>query len=605
MKRFLPFIFILFIFNGCKKDTAPNNVPDTPPGGGGTQIPAPEPVNTNIVGFLNDDNDQDIAGASQIVIGNTGYYTSPNGTFSTGNINVDKYISKADLNVNGSNHFYSGKTFPILPSMYSYVNFKAPRRIKIGSVTNTTGGTLAIQGGGSVSFGINSLYEAPYGIYPGFFGPSLTGDVYANAMEPGSNNFAASLPCYAMADLKQKRWFLKSYGTVNLGAVSVNSFRTMGLYNNSMATLKLPVPASMIANAPDSVEKWFLKDGLWEKAGFAKKVNNVYEAKIDRIAYWNFAAPVNGIYKTFHVKTDSGANVINATVRIKNSNAVLAEGQTNTDGKAICFVPANEDLTVEILNTWIPGNTVISVTQVSSANTAPDVDVIVKASNPFVYTFRENATACNGTGITNGFVTVNIPNSLRRECYIPVTNGKYNSSILASQFNHIVLLKVKNLATNEAGVDTAVVTSGGVQSSYNLNTCIPATNLFMNYSIDNVNYSILGDMSNPFSPSLNAYPSSASNNTLISTSNNSGLGLQFQTNGTGVGTYTGSGISNLFVNGVYHNYNFNKPMLIIFTRYDLVNNGFIIGKADFYYYDNTNPAISHHLIADFKLRRQG
>ena len=440
-----------------------------------------------------------------------------------------------------------------------------------------------------------------------FNSPALRCNVSATAMEPTSNNFAVSLPCYAMADENQKRWFLKSYGVANLNFVSAGSSRDIGFYNNSTGTLKLPVPASMIANAPDSIEKWYFKEGLWQKDGFAKKVNNFYEAAINKPAYWNFAVPVKGVYRTFHVTTDSGSNLVNATVRIRTNNAVLAEGQTNSDGKTLCFVPANTDLSVEVLNTWVPGNAIIATTLISSANTAADISITVNANNPFLYTFKGNATACDGSNITSGFVTIYIPNYSPREYFIPVTNGKYNSSILGPQFNYIVLLKVKNLVTNQTGVDTAVVTSGGVQSRYNLNTCIPATNLFMHYSIDNVNYSIIGDMAHPFAPELNAYPSFAWNTTTISSSNGpgSGQGLSFTTHGQSVGTYTGSGINNLFVNGVLHNHNFNKPMKVIFTRYDLLTNGFVIGSADFYYYDNANPAISHHLIANFKLRRQG
>ena len=120
----------------------------------------------------------------------------------------------------------------------------------------------------------------------------------------------------------------------------------------------------------------------------------------------------------------------------------------------------------------------------------------------------------------------------------------------------------------------------------------------MNFSIDAVATSITGDISNSYDPYLDAYTSD--NRTMI-VSDNNGAGLQFSTNASHQGVYTGSGIIDLFVNGTPYFYDFNKPMRVTFDRYDLLTGGVVIGSADFYY--NDQSGVSHHVVANFKVKR--
>jgi hypothetical protein len=50
-----------------------------------------------------------------------------------------------------------------------------------------------------------------------------------------------------------------------------------------------------------------------------------------------------------------------------------------------------------------------------------------------------------------------------------------------------------------------------------------------------------------------------------------------------------------------YTWDLSKPHVVIFTRYDPINGGYVIGSADYYLKDANNA--SHHLTANFKLRR--
>jgi len=594
--------FIAVILFGCSKNNDRPQSPDTTTGDY-TPIPGSEPVSANIYGFVLDDENHTLQSSAVADYNYNSYPLLQNGTFITGITSVDKYTAKFRIQESSSDHFATYKTFPITTSIINYVNFKLTKRRNVGGVSNVTGSTNLFANGGSISMGVNALYETGSGIYPGVFSTTLTGDMFATYLDPTAEDFVSRLPCYPMGDDEQKRWFLKSYGVVNL-KVQSSSLANMDLYNSATATLKLPIPATMLATAPDSVEKWVLRNAVWEKAGFAKKVNNFYVATINTFSTWNFASKTNAVYRTFKLRTDSGAAVINATVRIKSNNVVVAESQTDADGNAICFVPSSSELRAELLSTWnrfnYSVNTPLFSTVIPSANTASAVDVILNSTLQGLFTLRGNATNCDGSPIQNGMI--NFTNLIfPKEHYFPVINGIYNSAIFYETGPYEAKIKVKNSGNNVQGIDTGIAIYSGTVNKNNLNTCAASTDLFINYTVDNTAYSITGDMSHPSSPVLDVNYDGSANTTMISTDDFGAKEFQFETHGGGVGTLTGSGIYSLFINGTFYFYDPGRPMSVTFTRYDILLNGFVIGSADFYYLDNNN--VDHHVVTNFKLRR--
>ncbi|HXO77330.1 MAG TPA: hypothetical protein VN824_18885, partial [Puia sp.] len=129
-------------------------------------------------------------------------------------------------------------------------------------------------------------------------------------------------------------------------------------------------------------------------------------------------------------------------------------------------------------------------------------------------------------------------------------------------------------------------------------TCPAITSLFMKYSVDGVSQTITGDRATPTNPYLLAQ---VYNLGTYITTGSPGKSLLFYTGAFSAGTYNGSGIEYLSINGKYYNFNPVKPMRVTFDRYDLLTNGLVTGSADFYYDDQSS--ITHHVECSFQLVR--
>lgn len=576
------------LLSGCNQEhpADPNNPPPPP-------IPAEEKITTQIAGFVTT-SDNTFFNNMLVYAGGVNWNHS-NGTFFTDNINSDRYVTRITLN--DPMGVEKRKTITLTPAAINYVRLKPMKMESLGRFRNVQGGTFNYAGTGSIVFPANSIYQPGS---PGFYGPDVEGNVSIGYLNPLSPDFGVSIPCYSFADDNNKRVFLASLGVVAISAGYINPVwetTTIDLYSNYTATLKIPIPASPTVPAPDSISLWRLNEGRWSRAGMAQKTGNTYTAIISKLGTYNLATAVNGVYKTIRLRTSNNIPIINATVRIKYNQAVILESQTDCDGNTFVFLPADQDLGVELSQVWW-NNQVAHTASINTAGSNSNIDVTVNSTSDRVYGFKGNAHNCDGTPVANGRVTV-YPRHTGVNHYIPVINGSYNAAIFNDPgTSYVFVAKLVNPGINVSGVDTGVVAFAGAVNTYDLNTCPLPPNLYMNFSVDGVAYSVTGTLSNSLNPYLNALQSGI---TTMVVGTNSSATLQFKTNAFQAGTYTGSGIEALYVNGSYYFYDPGKPMRVTFDRYDLLVGGLVWGSADFYYKDAAG--ISHHVVANFKVKR--
>ena len=581
-------LFAMGLLSGCNQEhpADPNNPPPPP-------IPAEEKITTQIAGFVTT-SDNTFFNNMLVYAGGVNWNHS-NGTFFTDNINSDRYVTRITLN--DPMGVEKRKTITLTPAAINYVRLKPMKMESLGRFRNVQGGTFNYAGTGSIVFPANSIYQPGS---PGFYGPDVEGNVSIGYLNPLSPDFGVSIPCYSFADDNNKRVFLASLGVVAISAGYINPVwetTTIDLYSNYTATLKIPIPASPTVPAPDSISLWRLNEGRWSRAGMAQKTGNTYTAIISKLGTYNLATAVNGVYKTIRLRTSNNIPIINATVRIKYNQAVIVESQTDCDGNTFVFLPADQDLGVELSQVWW-NNQVAHTASINTAGSNSNIDVTVNSTSDRVYGFKGNAHNCDGTPVANGRVTV-YPRHTGVNHYIPVINGSYNAAIFNDPgTSYVFVAKLVNPGINVSGVDTGVVAFAGAVNTYDLNTCPLPPNLYMNFSVDGVAYSVTGTLSNSLNPYLNALQTGI---TTMVVGTNSSATLQFKTNAFQAGTYTGSGIEALYVNGSYYFYDPGKPMRVTFDRYDLLVGGLVWGSADFYYKDAAG--ISHHVVANFKVKR--
>lgn len=594
MNRFFFLVCLLFIMSGCRKniDSSATNF--------GTYVPPSKPITTTILGFILDENNHPISGSNYFKVGTASFPLST-GLFNTGQTTVDQFTPDFALSLLGNYHS-DLTTLPLTDATVNYVKFKGTYVGSKGTFINAAGGTIAFDSSCSITFPANSLYNPGNGYYQDTYDPAMTVNIGAAYLNPTVEDFGFKLPSYGMADEAGKRYFLQSYGAATFVGYSETTGRSISFHNSS-ATLKIPIPAAMLSSAPTSIPVWHLVSGRWTKYGTATRKNSSYEAPVANLGFYNFAEAMDGLYRTIHVQTDSGSAVVAGSVRLKTNNAVAAESVTNPNGDAIMFLPLNKDLSITVSNGWGSrfSPDVIYNTSYPASNTNGDITVTIQTTAKGVYSFKGEARDCNGNPIKTGFAEVSIPFYSAASYYIPINNGRYQGAVLGGVgFNGIgSFIKVNDGAV--VGADTSITAKEGQQNSANLSTCITATNLFMNYSVDGVSFSITGDLSSAV-PRLEAQPDFSMFETLISTSETSSKNLQFGTNASTTGVYTGSGIEDLWVNGIPCYYD-PSVMKVIFSRFDWNYGGIIAGTADFYYREYPSPSVLHHLMASFRLKR--
>ena len=614
MKLIYLLAFATILFTACQKNGIDGNPPDQQVDED-TPVPPASPVSTTIYGMIKSGNNATFATGvfytGEIWTTPTQYSLS-NGIFNTGNTSFDAFSTmfSYELTNTGSSGYYKicNRIIPLTNSLMNYAYFNDFNKASNGTLINSAGGTINLSNYGSLTVGSNNLFELPAGSTPGFFSPNITAEIFSAYFNPVLPDFAIQVPC-SFADINQKRVFLKSYGAVSLEGSSLNYRinQRIGFYNSTTGTLSLSIPQNLSANAPDSIEKWAFVSGKWINKGFAKKVNNSYVAQVDAFTTWNFAKAMKGVYRTITLKTDSGATMVNTTVRIKNASGYLAEAQTDINGTAICFLPAGEEMAVEVLNRWshIDNQSVFYTGSIPASNTAANVEIIITAGVPNSITLKGKAFNCDGSVIKDGILKVHSEHlTATPPVYFKIENGNYSSSQIYCAYgpgSSIFNISATNTSTATVGVDTSVTITDGKININNVNTCPLDPNLFMNYTVDNIPYSITGNYLTPYSPYLVAIPNN--NNTLISTAGPTGSnkGIQFSTFATTKGIFTGSGVGNLFINNIYYQQDVGQPMRIEFSRYDILSPGIVVGNADFYYRDNAN--VLHHVTATFRLKR--
>jgi hypothetical protein len=606
MRKYLLLSAALILLFGCNKN-------DGGPGNGNentdpdhTPTPVAVNVNTELTGYVTNDQNQYLTGPNlfQLMKGSNsiGSFTvMGNGAFTTNTVTLDKYRTRTLVETGGSyDYMNTEQTYALTSSVKNYARIKAMTRVSVGQYHNDVGGNFALPNGGSINLGLNSFYQIAAGPYPGYFGPDIKSDLYITYLNPEDKDFALKLPSYLAGDDAQERWFLKSYGAITFETVKIGLIENyIDFYNGAQADLKLPIPASMQSGAPDSVNVWQLINGVWTKAGWAKKQGSFFTTKIGKVAPYTFAEPEKGVYLNINLRTDSSATITNTAIRIRSSNRVIAECRTDADGNAICFVPTHEDLVAEV----VPDERVFSPNTyrypIGAITKTTTVTVKLPNATPELTTVIANVLNCDGKPLANGMAKISF-NALGTEYFIPVKNGRMSAAMWLYGTNNGVRIQVTDNATGIQSELVRMVLFYGDLQRINLYTCQNPALLYCNYTIDKTAYELRKDDATSSGVIMTASKTTQPGPlTIKATSGN--LGLSFTTIDLGYATITSGLISDLSINGVSYNYDPSIEPMVSYTRYDPDINGYIEGCIILYYKDGLNA--QHRLEANFKVKR--
>lgn len=316
----------VLVTTGCRKDSEDN--PVNP----GTNKPT---VLTTIAGIVSDENGNALSGITVSTHGKTAV-SNQYGLFVVKDVRVpqdrcfilarqDGYFTASRAEVPKAN----GVTNMRLSMMTNSANY---------SVSASAGGTVNISGGGIVEFPANGFSTESGQPYTG------TVKVAARWLNPSSKTFYDFFPGdFTATRTDGSETLLYSYGVLNVELYSTTGAKVK-MATGKQATLKYPIPSSMLSGAPSEMPLWYFDEGIgmWKEEGKAVKQGSFYVGEVTHFTPWNCDIPETTAVVRGHVRCDND-NVPNIRVQVGQREVI-----TDENGYYEVRVPAGLEFEISV-----------------------------------------------------------------------------------------------------------------------------------------------------------------------------------------------------------------------------------------------------------------
>ncbi len=330
MKKIIQYIILITIgvigISSCKKNfsqetfiqTVNPTIPDF-----ATQI------NAGVNGFITDENNNAVqgatvhAGAITITTNQFGYFNIPNTAFakSAGFIQIIK-----------AGYFTGYKTFLPVEGKETFIRLQLIPKTTTGNFDAATGGVVTTADGATISLPANAVVVAANNT--NYIG---TVNVFAHWFNPSQQDKTQlTMPGNLLGiDSAGHLNALVTYGMVAVELQSPSG-QLLQIAPNKKATIQFPIPASVQANAPNTILLWYFNEtnGVWQQEGWAIKNANNYFAAVSHFSYWNCDYPsplVNLKAQMLNTQLQPLANMPVEISRVNNP-ADIRIAYTNAEG---------------------------------------------------------------------------------------------------------------------------------------------------------------------------------------------------------------------------------------------------------------------------------
>lgn len=581
----LLFLSLLIIFSSCHDPLEDNRRADPDP----ITPDLAAKISASVSGFAMDEAGEPVQYAS-VTVGDQQSTTDEYGYFSLSNVSVPKFAGQVKITKAG---YYEGyKTFHPQENKEAFVRLQLLTRTATGTVEATTGGTASTGDGAQVMLPANGVVAVgtttPY-----------TGTVYVNSRL--IDNVLQESPGDARGiNINGHAQALKLFSTVAV-ELTGSSGQALQLAEGKTATIKLPVPTALSADAPQTIALWSFdtSTGLWKQEGSATKTGNVYEGSVSHFSFWAGAEGIPLVNFSARIVNAAGEPLAHVPVSVTIAGVPKNAGHgrfgyTDANGYVSGSVFANKDLVLDILTPCA-----LSAYEHEFSTTSVDIDLGTLTGNlgQNVITLSGTVLNCEHEPVANGYVQAYDNGFYNR---IPVVNGSFSFTGLACTNTEVSLVAV-DYATYEQNQPQSATILPGVNALGSLTACGTSTLGHITYTINGTTVTIQEP-----ADTIAAYLATPQNVwtqvVTLSGDPNENQQMSFQFNG---GTQTGTDhtlmevFSNAFPSGRGH---WPAPLTVTITEYG-EKGGFIRGSfsgnlMDFE--DNTVYSFS----CSFKVRRQ-
>jgi len=394
-------IFLLIgtalLFSSCRKDVNdPIFVPPvvvTDPGILEDYEPTVTPITGSVDGFINDENGNAIQGAT-VKLGTQTTTTNVDGHFALLNVAMNKAGTIIQVTQNG--YFDGSRRFLPTGNGVDRVRIQLLQKVFDQTVDGAAGGAASIPGGtGTIDFPANSIVDANGDVYTGSV------DIAVKYLDPSAEITSQQMPgnLFGVNEELEER-MLASYGMIAVELID-NNGNPLNLGQGTPATISMPVPASMQANAPATIPLWSYNEeyGVWVEEGEATLTNGSYVGDVSHFSWWNCDIPAEYVELSLKALDQNGNPMVNYIVSLTSTIYGTSRGFTNSQGIVSGIIPAGETLLLEVTKVGCVG-------AVHSQNVGPFTNptnaltITANLSSAQLTTITGSAV-CNGVPITN------------------------------------------------------------------------------------------------------------------------------------------------------------------------------------------------------------
>lgn len=405
----------LFLFS-CQREI---KWPEQPAGPGETAVNDAERVTGGVNGIVINENNQPVAGVT-VSSGTNTTTTDRYGVFKFRNIQLSK--ANGTVKVEKTGYFTGYRSFVATEGRINNVRIKMLPKTNSGSFDAATGGLVSLGSGAKLQMPANAVTDAAGTAYTGNVNVAMTW------IDPSS----ADLPYNVMGDLRGVLSTGAERGLTTFGMIGVEltgaTAQPLKVAAGKTADLSFPIPASLQAVAPDSIDLWHFDEATarWKQEGKAGKNGAIYVAKVSHFSFWNCDAPFPLIDLCMSFKDDHGAPLNNVQVRIKRLvNGSYGYGRSDSTGSLCGKVPQNENLELQLLD--ICGNPFYTqaIGPYTTNSTLPVITVTLPAATSL--TINGTLTNCASNNVVNGTAAIYLEGG--HQYTVAVTNGTFSVTI--------------------------------------------------------------------------------------------------------------------------------------------------------------------------------
>lgn len=339
-------LFAMLLFSACRKNIEKIIVEET------QYVPEilekweqdVQNVKGDLTGFVADEFGTPVIAAT-VKMGNLMTTTDTYGHFFFKNVQMN--AKGSFVRVEKSGYFPGSRRFFAIKDVENRVKIELMAKSFSESFEAQNGGTVNIAGGSSIVFAPNSIQMDDGTAYSGIV------KVAAKWLDPTDPHTLDRMPGNLQGvDRLSEEVVMTTFGMI-VAELQSEAGEKLNILKGKTATIKMPVPVTLLANAPAEIPLWSYHEsyGMWAEEGLAKLENGFYVGDVSHFSYWNCDIPGNFIKFTANFINVDGASLVNFKVGINVvGTSQTGYGYTDADGTTGGAIPKNENLELQVYN---------------------------------------------------------------------------------------------------------------------------------------------------------------------------------------------------------------------------------------------------------------